>query len=133
MLCFRDTTCHRPPDPTQDYRIHHEEVCSKLVAIMRERLSANIKQLPALAAAWPAGPSRAEAPAPSSFATTAAKQLQVREGVGLPRLRAAVQPQALPAPPSLASCCTATHCCTHAGIDHCQTPHCTLFHSIPHS
>lgn len=63
--------------PLQDYRIHHEEVCSKLVAIMRERLSANIKQLPALAAAWPAGPQRAEAPPPSGFATTAAKQLQV--------------------------------------------------------
>lgn len=61
----------------QDYRTHHDEVCAKLVSIMRERLSANLRQLPALAAAWPAGGERPELPAPSSFATTAAKQLQV--------------------------------------------------------
>lgn len=65
---------------SQDYRIHHEEVCSKLVAIMRERLSANIKQLPALAAGWPAGGARTEAPAPSGFATTAARQLGILSG-----------------------------------------------------
>ncbi|KAL4452640.1 hypothetical protein ABPG75_008302 [Micractinium tetrahymenae] len=70
----------------QDYRIHHEEVCTKLVAIMRERLSANIKQLPALAAGWPAGGARGEAPAPSAFATTAAKQLGILSGALSPLL-----------------------------------------------
>lgn len=87
-VCFRPSQVILSPilhpPVTQDYRIHHEEVCSKLVAIMRERLSANIKQLPALAATWPAGPVRAEAPSPSSFATTAAKQLQVWEGAQRP-------------------------------------------------
>lgn len=72
----------------QDYRIHHEEVCTKLVAIMRERLSANIKQLPALAAGWPAGGAAAadDAPAPSAFAATAARQLGILSGALAPLL-----------------------------------------------
>ena len=53
---------------------------------MRERLSANIKQLPALAAAWPAGAERPELPAPSAFATTASKQLQILSGALTPLL-----------------------------------------------
>ncbi len=97
----------------QDYRIHHEEVCSKLVAIMRERLSANIKQLPALAAAWPAGPTRAEAPAPSSFATTAAKQLQVREVGGR-----------IAGVPATAAWCLP--CCNHNEFSGCTALACRL-------
>ncbi|PSC74274.1 vacuolar sorting-associated chloroplastic [Micractinium conductrix] len=64
----------------QDYRIHHEEICTKLVSIMRERLSANLRQLPALAAAWPAGGELEELPPPSGFAATAAKQLHILTG-----------------------------------------------------
>jgi hypothetical protein len=55
-------------------------VCTKLVAIMRERLSANLRQLPALAAAWPVGSEAPEAPPPSGFAATAAKQLHILAG-----------------------------------------------------
>ena len=53
---------------------------------MRERLSANIKQLPTLAAAWPAGGERPEAPPPSAFAATAAKQLHILSGALSPLL-----------------------------------------------
>jgi hypothetical protein len=67
-------------------------VCSKLVGIMRERLSVNIKQLPALAAGWHGGGTgggsgnHEELPAPSPFAATAAKQLQILSGALAPLL-----------------------------------------------
>ena len=70
----------------QDYRIHHNEVTGKLVSIMRERLSMNIKQLPALAATWPDGPERADVPEPSAFASTSVRQLQILRGVLEPLL-----------------------------------------------
>ena len=58
---------------------------------MRERLSINIKQLPALAAGWHGGGgggdrSPEELPAPSPFAATAAKQLQILSGALAPLL-----------------------------------------------
>ena len=56
------------------------------MSIMRERLSLSIKQLPAQAAAWPAGVQRPELPAPSAFATTSAKQLQILSGALTPLL-----------------------------------------------
>ena len=59
----------------QDLRIHRNEIHSKLVAIMRERLTANLKQLPGTAAAWGTGaPGRKQ---PSAFAQTNAKQLRI--------------------------------------------------------
>ena len=36
--------------------MHSEEIRGKLVAIMRERLAASLRQLPSLAARWPEGP-----------------------------------------------------------------------------
>lgn len=59
---------------------------------MRERLSMNLKQLPAIAASWPsgalapAGGRVAELPPPSGFASTNVKQLQILSGVLLPLL-----------------------------------------------
>ena len=53
---------------------------------MRERLSMNIKQLPALAATWPDGPERSEVPEPSAFASTSTRQLQILRGVLEPLL-----------------------------------------------
>ena len=59
----------------QDLRIHRNEIHSKLVAIMRERLTTNLKQLPGTAAAWGTGaPGRKQ---PSAFAQTNAKQLRI--------------------------------------------------------
>jgi hypothetical protein len=59
----------------QDLQIHRSEIHSKLVSIMRERLAANLKQLPALAAKWGGGPPGPRAP--SAFAQTNAKQLRI--------------------------------------------------------
>ena len=70
----------------QDYRIHHDEITGKLVSIMRERLSLNIKQLPALSASWPEGPELPAALAPSNFAVTSVKQLQILTSVLQPLL-----------------------------------------------
>jgi hypothetical protein len=93
----------------QDYVIHRDEICSKLVFIMRERLSMNLKQLPATAAAWPSGPlpplgppqqaqqergaqagaggsTREGLPPASAFAATNVKQLQILCGVLAPLL-----------------------------------------------
>lgn len=59
----------------QDLRIHRGEIHSKLVAIMRERLMANLKQLPSIAASWGQG---APGPKqPSQFAQNNAKQLRI--------------------------------------------------------
>ena len=58
--------------------MHKEEIHAKLVAIMRERLSNSLKQLPAVAMSWgvQGAPATAHVP-PSSFAQTNAKQLRV--------------------------------------------------------
>ncbi|GAB4818839.1 hypothetical protein N2152v2_005885 [Parachlorella kessleri] len=88
-----------------DYMIHRDEICSKLVFIMRERLSMNLKQLPATAAAWPSGPAPPQQqqqaaggpggagathpgglPGPSGFAATNIKQLHILSGVLTPLL-----------------------------------------------
>lgn len=61
--------------PLQDLKIHRNEIHSKLVAIMRERLTVNLKQLPAIAGTWGTGaPGRKQ---PSAFAQTNAKQLRI--------------------------------------------------------
>ena len=55
--------------------MHREEVHSKLVGIMRERLISSLKQLPALAGRWGAattGPPQQ----PSSFSLNLVKQLR---------------------------------------------------------
>jgi len=57
--------------------VHRNEVHAKLVAIMRERLNANLKQLPAVADSWGAQPASPAAPPPSSFAAANAKQLRI--------------------------------------------------------
>ena len=62
--------------------MHRNEVHAKLVAIMRERLNANLKQLPAVADSWGAQPASPAAPAPSSFAAANAKQLRILGQVG---------------------------------------------------
>ncbi|BDA47885.1 probable vacuolar protein sorting-associated protein 54 [Coccomyxa sp. Obi] len=68
----------------QDLRIHRTEIHSKLVAIMRERLMANLKQLPSIAASWGQG---APGPKqPSQFAQTNAKQLRILSQVLSPLL-----------------------------------------------
>ncbi len=80
----------------QDLRIHRTEIHSKLVAIMRERLMANLKQLPSIAASWGQG---APGPKqPSQFAQTNAKQLRILSQV-------CIEPLAL----VLSSCLTALH------------------------
>ena len=61
----------------QDVTVHRNEVHAKLVAIMRERLNANLKQLPAVADSWGAQPASPAAPPPSSFAAANAKQLRI--------------------------------------------------------
>ncbi len=58
--------------------MHKEEIHSKLVAIMRERLATNLKQLPLIATTWTAAsPPNAQKVPPSNFAQTNAKQLRI--------------------------------------------------------
>ncbi len=58
--------------------MHKEEIHSKLVAIMRERLATNLKQLPLIATTWaPNSPPDAQQMPPSNFAQTNAKQLRI--------------------------------------------------------
>lgn len=70
----------------QDLTVHRTEIHSKLVAIMRERLATNLKQLPAVADMWghqPQGEQElAGPPAPSHFALTNSKQLRILSQVG---------------------------------------------------
>jgi len=62
----------------QDLSMHKEEIHSKLVAIMRERLATNLKQLPLIASTWaPNSPPDAHQIPPSNFAQTNAKQLRI--------------------------------------------------------
>ena len=62
----------------QDLSMHKEEIHSKLVAIMRERLATNLKQLPLIASSWTANspPNPNQLP-PSNFAQSSAKQLRI--------------------------------------------------------
>jgi len=70
----------------QDLTVHRTEVHTKLVNIMRERLIASLKQLPALASRWgtPGSGLLNGEGRPSSFADNLVKQLrtlsQVRTG-----------------------------------------------------
>lgn len=58
--------------------MHKEEIHSKLVAIMRERLATNLKQLPLIATTWAGSPPSPSLPStPSNFAQTNAKQLRI--------------------------------------------------------
>ena len=62
----------------QDLSMHKEEIHSKLVAIMRERLATNLKQLPVIATTWAGSPAAPGLPPPpSNFAQTNAKQLRI--------------------------------------------------------
>lgn len=62
----------------QDLSMHKEEIHSKLVAIMRERLATNLKQLPLIATSWAGSPPPPSLPStPSNFAQTNAKQLRI--------------------------------------------------------
>eukprot|EP00891_Asterochloris_glomerata_P002136 jgi/Astpho2/2136/Aster-x1055 len=74
----------------QDLTVHRTEIHSKLVAIMRERLATNLKQLPAVADMWghqPQGEQElAGPPAPSHFALTSSKQLRILSQVLTPLL-----------------------------------------------
>jgi vacuolar protein sorting-associated protein 54 len=54
-----------------DYRVHRDEIHSKLVAIMRERLQVHLKALPQLAEQWNKRDDRDADP--SEFATKLAK------------------------------------------------------------
>ena len=75
----------------QDLKIHRNEIHSKLVAIMRERLTVNLKQLPSIAATWGNGaPGRKE---PSAFAQSNAKQLRI-----LSQVSSSTQPHLLRKP-----------------------------------
>ncbi len=59
----------------QDLKIHRNEIHSKLVAIMRERLTVNLKQLPSIAATWGNGAPGLKQP--SAFAQSNVKQLRI--------------------------------------------------------
>ena len=62
----------------QDLSMHKEEIHSKLVAIMRERLATNLKQLPLIATTWTGSPlADGSLTTPSNFAQTNAKQLRI--------------------------------------------------------
>ena len=72
--------CTNAANPVQDLSMHKEEIHSKLVAIMRERLGTNLKQLPIVATTWTASapvPAQGSPPPPSNFAQTNAKQLRI--------------------------------------------------------
>ena len=66
--------------------MHRTEIHSKLVAIMRERLATNLKQLPAVADTWGLQPHGQQEltspPPPSHFALTNSKQLRILSQVG---------------------------------------------------
>ena len=60
-------------DALQDLIVHRGEVHNKLVGIMRERLIASLKQLPALVATWNLC---GDSPQPSPFSQNLIKQLR---------------------------------------------------------
>ena len=82
----------------QDLALHRDEIYSKLVAIMRERLLSGARQLPQAAEKWGAGAAAAgggggggvatKRPRPTAFAESTAKQLRVLRSVLVPLLNA---------------------------------------------
>ena len=58
----------------QDLKVHHNELLSKFVGIMRERLTASLRQLPGLAGQWQYSKPGTQ---PSAFASTLTKQLRI--------------------------------------------------------
>ncbi|KAL6650281.1 hypothetical protein ACP70R_009206 [Stipagrostis hirtigluma subsp. patula] len=58
---------------TQDYKIHRDEIHSKLVQIMRERLLANLRKLPQIVEGWN-GPEDSDLQ-PSQFAKSVTKEV----------------------------------------------------------
>lgn len=74
----------------QDLKIHHSEILGKFVAIMRERLTASLRQLPAAASQWRYSAESAQGQqqyTPSPFAASLTKQLRILSQV--PKLSAA--------------------------------------------
>lgn len=80
-----DWTVLRQVYSQQDLVLHRGEIHSKLVGIMRERLLAALRQLPAVAARWVSLPPEGDFP-PSSFSQNLAKQLRVLSQVRLRNL-----------------------------------------------
>ncbi|CAI9089535.1 OLC1v1024122C1 [Oldenlandia corymbosa var. corymbosa] len=60
---------------TQDYKVHQEEIHSKLVQIMKERLLFNLRRLPQIVESWN-GPEDSD-PQPSQFALSVTKEVGV--------------------------------------------------------
>jgi vacuolar protein sorting-associated protein 54 len=58
---------------TQDYKIHRDEIHTKLVQIMRERLLANLRKLPQIVESWN-GPEDTDLQ-PSQFAKSVTKEV----------------------------------------------------------
>ena len=91
--------------------MHRTEIHSKLVAIMRERLATNLKQLPAVADTWglqPQGQQElAGPPPPSHFALTNSKQLRILSQVGCTvMMLCGLKGKQLPAAPDTSCSCT---------------------------
>ncbi|KAK9791149.1 hypothetical protein WJX73_003285 [Symbiochloris irregularis] len=63
----------------KDLKIHHAEILGKFVAIMRERLTASLRQLPAAASQWRYNDESAQGQqyTPSPFAASLTKQLRI--------------------------------------------------------
>lgn len=111
----------------QDLSMHKEEIHAKLVAIMRERLSNSLKQLPAVAMSWgvQGAPATAHVP-PSSFAQTNAKQLRVLSQVHLQVLQHVVLSNV-----HIAPLCSANHCMQLPRS--CSSPTCLACRSHMHT
>uniref|UniRef100_A0A453AHI2 Vacuolar protein sorting-associated protein 54 C-terminal domain-containing protein n=1 Tax=Aegilops tauschii subsp. strangulata TaxID=200361 RepID=A0A453AHI2_AEGTS len=58
---------------TQDYKVHRDEIHTKLVQIMRERLLANLRKLPQIVESWN-GPDDNDSQ-PSLFAKAVTKEV----------------------------------------------------------
>lgn len=72
-----------------DLRVHRDEIHAKLLAIMRERITGEIKRVPALAAEWaklPEPAANAPMPQPSDFPGTFGAQLATLQRVLSPLL-----------------------------------------------
>lgn len=87
----------------QDLTLHRGEVHSKLVGIMRERLIAALKQLPAIADRWGAV-SVEDDITPSSFSLGLAKQLRTLSKVTLDNIDSAAEIR-------IRHCHLSQHCC----------------------
>ena len=72
-----------------DLTVHRDEIYTKLVAIMRERLLAGARQLPQSASKWGEAAEGKQPRKPTAFAESTAKQLRVLRGVLMPLLNEA--------------------------------------------